>query len=70
MSKFLREIQSEIQIRIRTYKQEKVELAKAADRMLELDDLIAEAQGELETLSVRIPKENKEDVPTDSVDRA
>ncbi len=55
MSKFLEDIHREVQVRIDTYKRERDNLAKAAERVVELDALIAEAEAELSSFAARIP---------------
>jgi hypothetical protein len=52
----LTDVASEIEVRIRTWESEKAQLLKAAARIAELDEMIAGAQEELETLRVRKPE--------------
>ncbi len=66
MSKFLADIRREVEIRVDGYKREKESLAKAAERVVELDELIAEAETELTSISARLPKEEKKDADTDN----
>lgn len=57
MSKLLKEIRQEVQVRLDAFKRERSELQKAAERIAVLDLSIAEAQVELESFNVRIPAE-------------
>jgi hypothetical protein len=66
VSKFLEEMATEAEIRVRTYKAERDSLTKAAARIAELDALIEEAEGEVVSFKSRLP--TKEEVKEVSVD--
>lgn len=56
MSKFLDEMATEAEIRLRGYQAERDILSKAAVRIAELDALIVEAQSEATSMRARAPK--------------
>lgn len=57
MSKFLKEMADEAAVRVASYKAEREILLKASARIQELDALIAEAESEHASISVRLPKD-------------
>lgn len=62
MSKFLKEIKREIEIRLETYKRELKTLEEAEDRIAELKQMISEAEAELK----EYPEDDKPEEASDS----
>lgn len=67
MSKFLVEIKKEVKIRLDGYLREKEQLAKAAARVVELDELIKEAESELATFEERCPTVKAEEAKAEDL---
>lgn len=63
MSDFLKEMRSEARVRMEQYKQERAELEKAAERIAQLDALIAEAEAEFGDLCSRCSAKEEANAP-------